>query len=262
MTTASVAPLIAYGSGAELFQLWQERTGQVPRADLSNNYPVQHGKHNEPFVLDWVERNTGIEIAERQRFVPHPSISWLGCTLDGYRPYDDAVIECKVLNPFSSAKTIGNDRGFVEYYTPQVIVQMACRCATRGLLAVQQGNSPPQLFNVPVDPATEKFVMERLKAFQWCVETNQPPGPTPDAPVPPEQWRSIDLNAEQLTNAEHALKPLLERWRETKPVHAEHEQTKKDIKTLLPDDVGRVTYGSLAILRARNGAVTIKEDAA
>lgn len=257
MTTASMAPLIVHGSAAEQFQHWMERTAQVPPPDLTNNFPVQWGKHGEPFVLDWIERSSGIEITERQRFVKHPSLSWLGCTLDGYRPFDDAVVECKILNPFTSAKTIGNDKGFLEYYMPQLIVQMVCRCARIGLLAVQQGNSPPQLFNVPIDPTYETFVLERLAAFQQCVDTRTPPGPAPDAPVPPERWRSIDLDAQQLTNAEHALKPLLERWRDTKAVHAEHEQAKKDIKTLLPDDVGRVSYGTMEIKRSRNGAVTI-----
>lgn len=258
-TTASQAPVIVHGSNADIYQLWLERTGQAKPDDLSANYAVQHGKHLEPFVLDWIERTTQQEITERQRFVQHPTVPYLGATLDGYRAFDDAVIEVKVLSPFNKAETVGIEKGFLDYYAPQVAVQIACRQCTRGYLGVQQGNSAPTLYDVNIDAGYIAAVCERIMEFHRSVTDGEPPVPAPPAPVLPSQWRSINLDQLPLANWGHALKPTLNLWRDTREVHAMHEQAKSDVKTLLPDDVGTVTYGTITIKRARNGAVTIRE---
>lgn len=255
ITTASLAPIIVCGSSAELYQLWLEQTGQAPREPMNDNYPVQHGKHLEPFVLDWVERNRQQEITERQKFIRHPTLPKIGCTLDGFLAAENAVIEVKVLNPFTAANE------FVPYYAPQVLVQMRCRGAARGILAVQQGNSPPQQYEINVDEPYERSVFERLAAFQLCCDLRTPPGPPPPAPVPPEQWRSVDLDASPKPNWGHAMMPTLRLWSDTKEAHDMHEQAKTDVKVLLPDDVGRVTWGNITVSRSRNGAVTIREAA-
>lgn len=254
MTTASQAPLIINGSAAQLFTLWQERTGQVEPEDLTNVFPVQWGAYCEPFVLDWIERGTQCEITERQRFVKHPTLPHIGATLDGYRPFDDAVVECKVLSPFTRSDE------FIPYYAPQVVVQIACRQCARGYLAVQQGNSPPALFEINITPDYVNDIMAAIAAFHLCVATNTPPGPPPPAPIPPEQWRSFDLADRPLPNWGHAMMPALRLWSDTRPTWGMHEQSKKDVKALLPDDVGRVHHGTITVRRSRNGAVTITEE--
>ena len=264
LITASIAPKIVHGSGAERFQLWMEMVGSAEPEDLSGVYPVQHGKHCEPFVLDWIERTTQHEISERGRFCRHPTLP-IGATLDGYRPFDDAVVECKVLSPFSDAESVGNSLGFRDYYRPQVVVQMHCRPAARGWLAVQTGNSGPQLYEIERDEVYEAGVLDVLTQFHGYVARREPPSPAPPAPVPPERWRTIDLNADhggQPPNWVPALRTVLDVWQDTRGLAAQHEQAKKDVKLLLPDDMGRVSYGAISIRRARNGAVTIEEKAA
>lgn len=263
-TTASVAPIIIHGGNSDRYQLWLERTGQAQRDDLSNSFPVQWGKHNEVFCLDWIERVTQHEITERQNFVQHPTLPKISATLDGYRKFDEAVVEVKVLSAFSRALTSGLDLGFLDYYRPQVAVQMACRNAARGWLAVQQGNSAPHLYEIERSDEYADAVLERLAAFQLCVDSMTPPGPPPPAPVPPERWRAVDLLAENLRseNWVPALRPALDVWRDTREVAQSHEQAKKDVKILLPADVGLVSYGPITIKRARNGAVSIAQEEA
>jgi len=261
LTTASQAPVIIHGSNAQRRQLWLERTGQAEPEDLSDVFPVQWGKHNETFVLDWVERTTQLEITERGRFIRHPTRP-IGCTLDGYRPFDDAVVECKVLSPFSEARTAAGEPGFLDYYAPQVVTQMHCRPAARGWLVVQQGNSPPQLFEVERDPIYEAEVINRLIQFQRAVELREPPHPAPPAPVPAERWRTVDLSAASSENWIPAIKPALDLWLNTHATAKAHEQAKADVKLLLPGDIGRASYGNIRIRRNRNGAVTIEERAA
>src|SRR3954469_24225504 len=90
-TTASMAPIIVNGTEAERYQLWLERTGAAKREDLSNVYPVQHGRHCEALVLDWIKRVTQRELSERQRFVPHPTLKGISATQDAYRKFDNAI---------------------------------------------------------------------------------------------------------------------------------------------------------------------------
>ena len=104
-------------------------------------------------------------------------------------------------------------------------------------------------------------MLERLVVFHACVVSRTPPGPPPPAPVPAELWRIVDLDASQTENWGPPMKQELLTWKQTRDSAKQHEGTKKAVKELLPEDVGRVTYGSIVIRRARNGAVSISEDA-
>ena len=260
MTTASTAPIICAADTPEnndkRHRLWRERIGDVEREDLRDTFEVQWGKYCEPFVLDWIEKTERSIIDERQQWCPHPTLPKIGATLDGYRKHDDAVIEVKVLSPFTAAKE------FYTYYAPQVAVQIACRGATRGFLAVQQGNSAPQLFEVLADASYINEVLARLSAFQICVDTRNPPGPVPAPPVPAERWRVISLDTDVAENWAQEMRETLSYWKHTRDHAIKHEGYKKLIKSILPDEVGRITYGPFVVRRARNGAVSIGEEAA
>ena len=161
--------------------------------------------------------------------------------------------------------TVGSSLGFIDYYRPQVVLQMHCRPAARGWLVVQQGNSAPQLYEIERDEVYEAGVLDVLSQFHGYVARREPPSPAPAPPVPPDRWRTIDLNADdggQPPNWVPAIKSALDVWAASRQTHGIHEQAKKDVKLFLPDDMGRVSYGAISIKRARNGAVTIEEKAA
>lgn len=255
---ASLAPKIVWGSEAERYQLWLELTGQAPPEDLSKSYMVQHGKYLEPFVLDWIAAADKVTIGERQRALTHRN-GVHTCTLDGYVESWDAVIECKVLNPFQRPDSVGDEIGFLHYYAPQLAIQKDCRGARQTFLLVQQGNSEPQLFDVPIDEAYTREVLERTLAFHACVTSRTPPSKPPDPPVPPERWRTVSLDAQSSENWVQPVREHLTIWRGTKAAHAQHEQAKKDVKEVLPADIGRATYGAITISRSRSGSVSIRE---
>jgi hypothetical protein len=252
-TTASQAPTIVLGTDAERYALWQERIGEIAAPDLSDNLPVQLGKHCEPFILGWVERTSRHAITERQRFIKHESLPF-AATLDGYRVFDDAVIEAKMCNPF------GDRRDIIIKYTPQALVQKHCRKATRGVLAVLRGFALEE-FEINIDAAYEREVFERLIAFQKCVDTMTPPSALPTKQlVPPDLWRTIDLaSVSPLPNWGMPMVQSLRLWSDTKEAVRLHEQSKRDVKDLMPDDVGEVLFGDMSVRRSKNGAVTIRE---
>jgi hypothetical protein len=252
--TASQADIICHGSERERYLLWQECVGEIAPPDLTNNLPVQLGRHCEPFIIGWLERTTGHAITERQRFITHPTLPF-AATLDGYRAHDDAVVEAKTCNPFTDRREI------VIKYTPQVLVQQRCRKASRGILAVLRGFTLEE-FEIAVDASYEREVFERMAAFHQCVITMTPPirPPVEKALVPPELWRTVDLaSAHPLPNWGMPMIQSLRLWSDTRDAVKLHDGAKQEVKDLLPDDVGTVLYGDVSVRRAKNGAVTIRE---
>jgi hypothetical protein len=246
-TTASQAPIIVNGTGEQLYELWEERTGQRPPKDFSNNLAVQRGKHDEPFTLMWLEKVTGHIITERQRYLEHPTLPSISCTLDGFREFDQAVVEAKNWG--------GKLDDALKRYTPQVLVQMRCRGVERGILAVLGPDDLTEL-EVLVDEAYERTVWERIAAFQLCVELMRPPFEKPPL-VPPELWKTIDLaKVSPLPNWGPEMIDNMRVFGETHRAAKAHEASKKIIKGLVPNDVGTILYGDTTVKRSRNGAIT------
>ena len=252
--TASQADIIVHGTDDERNTLWRECIGEIAPPDLSRVLPVQLGKHCESFILDWQQMITSHPITERQRFIVHPTLPF-ACTLDGYRQHDDAVIEAKTVLPYRSTRDV------VVQYTPQVLIQMRCRNCRSGVLAILRGFTIEEI-EVAVDASYEREVIERMRAFYQCVLTMTPPHTLPERKplLPPELWRTIDLaSASPLPNWGMPMIQSLRLWSDTREAVKLHDGAKADIKMLLPDDVGLVTYGDMIVKRAKNGSVTVRE---
>jgi hypothetical protein len=250
MTTASQWPIIVNGSGEALYRLYQERIGELPPQDFSNNIAVQRGIHDEPFILNWLEHIHGVSVTERGTFHKHPTLPY-SCTVDGLIGEWNAVVEAKCQSAFRRIEDV------LAYYTPQVLCQMRCLGVERGILAVLQDDLTE--LEVMVDEDYEREVFARVAAFQLCVQTFTPPMKLPDL-VPPELWRTVDLGTvHPLPNWGPEMIENMRNWADTRNAARLHEDAKKTIKGLLPPDVGTILYGGLNVKRAKNGAVTIRE---
>jgi hypothetical protein len=247
-TTASQAPVIVNGSEQQLVELWEERCGIRPPKDFSRNIQVQRGRHDEPFILAWSELINEHPITERQTFIPHPTLPWCACTIDGYRAFDDAVYEAKCQSSFRRFEDV------VAYYTPQVMVQRDCRGAARGILGVLQEDL--QEVEIYTDEAYEREVWARLAAFQLCVETMTRPRSQSEL-VPPELWRTVNLLSEN-PNWGPDMRHELRMWADTREPARMHQKAKDSIKALLPPDVGTVLLGELSVKRSKNNAITVR----
>ena len=97
----SDARIIMGGDEAALLRLWREKRGEIPPEDLSDNLIVQLGLATEDLNRRWYEANTGQVIADIQRQVRHPTVRWMGATLDGRVEATGAVFEAKFMLPWS-----------------------------------------------------------------------------------------------------------------------------------------------------------------
>jgi predicted phage-related endonuclease len=80
-----------------LLRLWCEKRGEVEPEDLSGNLLVQLGLATEELNRRWYESNTGHVIADVQRQLRHPTLRWMGATLDGRVKATEAVFEAKFM---------------------------------------------------------------------------------------------------------------------------------------------------------------------
>src|SRR5580692_10985349 len=89
----SDARVIMADDETALLRLWREKRGENPSEDLSGNLIVQLGLATEDLNRRWYEANSGQVIVDIQRLVRHPTVRWMGATLDGRVEATGAVFE-------------------------------------------------------------------------------------------------------------------------------------------------------------------------
>jgi hypothetical protein len=250
--TASMLPILMSGDADAIQRLYAQEIGEIEREP--SNYAMDLGSFVEPFILNFTERKTGHAITRRGEVVDHPSIAEFCCTLDGYRAHDDAVIETKFLAPFR------NKEEFVIYYYPQLLSQMRCVGAKRGVLLVGQGTSEPVEHEIIPDDVYEQAMWSRVAEFRHCLRTFTPPFPMPKK-VPIDQFRMVDLSEDPMPNWGAVMLPLLQIYEATRDAAAEHDSAGKEARALVPDDVNIVLAGEHKLSRDKRGAIRITRKA-
>jgi hypothetical protein len=251
--TASQLPILMHGDDAAILKMYREDMGEIERE--APNYAMELGSHWEPFALDYCEKISGHPITRRGEVVDHPTIPEFCCTLDGYRSFDDAVIECKFLSPFWKRED------FVPHYYPQLLAQVRCIGCTRGIFWVGQGTSEPVEIEIILDDDYEGIMWARVDIYRQCLRTFTPPVPMPRV-VPRDQWRTVDLAQSPMPNWGHAILPMLRLFEDTRAAAEIHETVGKEARALVPDDVGVVLAGEHKLARNKRGTVSITRIAA
>ena len=100
----SDARVIMGSDEAALLRLWREKRGEVDPEDLSGNLIVQLGLATEELNRRWYEANSGQVITDVQQQVRHPTVRWMGATLDGRVEATGAVFEAKFMLPGRSQR--------------------------------------------------------------------------------------------------------------------------------------------------------------
>jgi hypothetical protein len=255
--TASLAPKLMQGDRDDLQQLFLRATGdpRYQRDPFDGSWLARYGMAIEPIALDYHAEKTGVDYVDRGVQVFHPTRDFVSATLDARKMPGNVVTNVKcIVDP---RKTIDDA---LAYYTPQLIVEQECAQADDAALLVVKGGGEPQEVAVYIDEDYRALVWRSIDRFWHCVETLTPPVPLyfPRV-VPPEKWRTIDLdNDEQAPNWCETMRQLLNEWSVTEPQARAHEAIKVEIKSIFPDDCGRLLAGPFTVVRARNNAVSIK----
>jgi predicted phage-related endonuclease len=245
----SDARIIMGNDEAALARLWQEKRGEIDPVDLSSNLVVQLGLVTEDLNRRWYEANTGEVVIDLQRIVRHPTVRWMGATLDGRVQSSEAVFEAKFMLPWYFS-----EQAAAEKYMPQLQHNMWIVAARTAVLSVITGGGKWVEIKTHADPLYQHLIVTAERKFWRCVENGEPPrlfGVDPPKPHI-EAVRIVDMTS---SNAWAEFAAIFSR---TQPAYLEHEKAKAELKGLVPEDARQAIGHGVCAKRSNAGAITFE----
>jgi predicted phage-related endonuclease len=232
---------------AALLQLWREKRGEVEPEDLSGNLIVQLGVVTEALNRRWYEANTGHLINDVQRQVRHPTVRWIGATLDGRLEATGAVFGAKFMLPWSFSEEAAAEKHIAQLQHNMWVI------ATRtAVLSVITGGGKWVEIKTYADPLYQHLLVTAERKFWRCVENGEPPrlfGVEPPRPRI-EAVRIVDMSS---SNAWAEFAGI---FAGTRAAHLEHEQAKTELKSLMPEDAKEAIGHGIRAKRSKSGAIS------
>jgi predicted phage-related endonuclease len=243
----SDARIIMGSDEAALLRLWQEKRGEAEPEDLSGNLIVQLGLVTEPLNRHWYERNSGQAIKDVQRRVRHPVVRWMAATLDGVVDGTGAVFEAKFMLPWSFSEEIAAEKHMAQLQHNMWVVN-----SKTAVLSIITGGGKWVEITIPADPLYQHLLFTAEKKFWRCVEGGEPPrlfGVEPSRPRI-EAVRIVDMSG---SNSWAQFAGI---YRSTRQAFQEHERSKGELKTLMPEDAKEAFGHGIRAKRSKSGAVS------
>jgi predicted phage-related endonuclease len=244
----SDARIIMGNDEGTLLRLWHEKRGEAEPEDLSGNLVVQLGLVTEELNRRWYQANTGQALGDIQKRIQHPTLHWMGATLDGRVEAGGAVFESKFMLPWSFS-----EEAAAQKYAAQLQHNMFVVAARTAVLSIITGGGRWVEITIHADPLYQHLVVTAERKFWRCVETGEPPAlfgvdpPTPRI----EAVRIVDMTS---SNAWAEFAAIFVR---TRDAHQEHERAKKELKGLVPDDAQQAIGHGIRAKRSKSGAVSL-----
>jgi predicted phage-related endonuclease len=230
-----------------LLRLWREKRGEAEPPDYSGHLLVQLGLATEPLNRRWFERTTGEVIKDVQSWIRHPVIRWMAATLDGVVESTGAVFEAKFMLPWSFSEEAAAAK-----HMPQVQHNMWVTNARAAVLSIITGGAKWLEIKISADPLYQHLLLTAEKKFWRCVESGDPPrlfgAEPPRARV--EAVRIVDMSS---SNAWGEFSNVFRRTREA---YLEHENAKRELKDLMPEDAKEAIGHGIRAKRSKSGAVS------
>jgi predicted phage-related endonuclease len=230
-----------------LIRLWQEKRGVIEPEDLSDNLIVQLGLVTEALNHRWYERNTGRVIKDVQRWVQHPVIRWMAATLDGTVEGTGAVFEAKFMLPWSFSEEVA-----AEKHMAQLQHNMWVTNATAAALSIITGGGKWVEITIPADPLYQHLLLTAEKKFWRCVETREPPRLF-GVELPRQRIGAVRIVDMSSSNSWAEFAGI---YQNTRQAFQEHERSKAELKTLMPEDAKEAFGHGIRAKRSKSGAVS------
>jgi predicted phage-related endonuclease len=244
----SDARIIMGKDEAALVRLWREKRGEVEPEDLSGNLIVQLGLATEDLNRRWYEANTEQVVVDIQRRVRHPALRWMAATLDGRIEGSDAVFESKFMLPWSFSEEAAAAK-----YMPQLQHNMWVTAARTAVLSIITGGGKWVEIVAHADPLYQHLIVTAERKFWRSVEYGDPPQLFGAEPPKPrlEAVRIVDMSS---SNAWAEFAGVFAR---TRSAHLDHEQSKAELKSLMPEDAKEAIGHGIRAKRSKSGAISL-----
>ena len=185
------------------YQVWSEKVGETPAADLSDVLPVQMGKHTESFNIEWYKKLTKNYIANQQDFFQMKKYPYIYAHIDGIVYTENKVqrlglLECKHTNAFSNPTKV------TDKYMPQIQHYLMVTELDKAYLSVFFGNMKYEVIEIEKSEDFQRKLIAAEVLFWHYVKTKQ---------APPEMitWDTFKPIGQKLDGKNKELIPLLSR---------------------------------------------------
>jgi predicted phage-related endonuclease len=243
----SDARIIMGNDEAALLRLWREKRGEAEPEDLSGNLIVQLGLVTEGLNRRWFEANTSQVLTDVQRQVRHPVLRWMAATLDGRIGGSGAIFEAKFMLPWSFSEEAAAAK-----YMPQLQHNMWVVAARSAVLSVITGGGKWVEIETHADPLYQHLIVTAERKFWRCVESGDPPRLFGIEPPRPriEAVRIVDMSAS------NSWAEFADLFRSTREAFLDHERSKAELRSLMPDDAKEAIGHGIRAKRSRSGAIS------
>lgn len=231
------------------YHLWEQKTGRAGPDDLSNILAVIMGIYTEDLNLAWFAKQTGRAVTRLREQVTHPTIPYLGVTLDGF-----SCTEMGFPAPVNAKHVSRADEAMEIRYTAQGTHEAIVTDCDHYMFSVFVGNNKWELFESEVDPFFAEEYLSLCEQFWQHVASDTPPATVTPLPVPaPRRLRTVDMEG----NNEFASYAL--DWLRLRGAAKAFDSAAKSLKGLVDLDVGLCHGYGIQIKRGRNDALYISE---
>lgn len=163
------------------YQLWVEKTADaVEEVNPKREAFFKRGKRLEPYVINWVREDFGLDIvATNQRFTD-PELPFLSCEID-FEHMDDGIQNADVKTAhYSKAKEWGEEGTdeIPDQYTVQFLFGQMVTGRSGTLCCTLIGADDLRIYRVPRDEAIIRHIREKAIEFWEMVETRRAPAIT------------------------------------------------------------------------------------
>ena len=208
---------------------------------------MQFGHVTEELNRRWFARETGHRLDHVQRFVRHPTVDWMGATLDGVVAAQKAVFEAKFMLPWSFSEDAA-----AEKHMAQLQHNMLVSGAKRAYLSILTGGAKWVLIEVEADPLYQTVLLQVERIFWRCVKTGEVPIPSMSS----RQGRSGRPCASSTWPPRTPGRNTRRMFLRTREAHAAHETAKAELKALMPEDAKEAFGHGVRAKRSKAGAIS------
>jgi phage regulator Rha-like protein len=232
-------------------KLWAIKTGREQPEDLSNNFSVQSGIHNESFILWWFTKQYKQELTDYQKCF---EMNWNGVplkgTIDAATQSGASIVEAKETYEFNKME----DQ--LDRYMPQLQFYMLISNKDSCYFANKFGNRRWECVHVAKNAEYINTIKSKIFQFwQYVISDSIPPIQDP-VEIDTDKVL-INQMVKRNGSKNNYFVSLADSYIETVPQAANHEQIKKELKTLIGSNERELYSDKLSLRRDKRGSIRI-----
>ncbi|MGF6641822.1 YqaJ viral recombinase family protein [Paraburkholderia sp. MM6662-R1] len=178
---SDAAPALGLSKYKTSYELWLEKTGELPPEDLDEVDRIRFGRLMEDIIAREYARREGVRVRRRTQIIKHPTYPWMLANVDRLIEGERRGLECKNVDAMAYAR----GDGWGEPGSDQVPDEYLLQCQHYMIvldypewdLAACVGGNRLERYVIRRDPSLEQMIIDGEREFWQRVEQHDAPEP-------------------------------------------------------------------------------------